>query len=420
MRIEIICTGDEVLSGKTVNTNYSHMARRLQEVGLDVTWGTTVGDDRESLVEAFRLASGRADAVIVNGGLGPTVDDLSQEVAAQAAGVGLVLDEKWLANIEGFYASRGRVMPPNNRKQAMLPEGSEFIDNPVGTACGFAIDIQKARFFFTPGVPREIRVMLDDEIIPRLLTLSGTQAVVTLRRFHSFGLGESRVDQMLSDLEAMAPGGEVKLGFQAHFPQLETKLFARGTSMDALDELLAPIEAAVRERLGGYILAEGDETLERNVLEPLQANAHNVAVAECGTFGAVASRLVAADASGTVFKRGVLAPDLAALAQALGIVIDLEGRGIGLAAQCAEAVRTACATSHGLCVLASWGERDNEGDVYIAISVEGQAPVLRHACIVGRADRVRTGGVEMGLDCLRRALNGLPTGELIDFEKQPA
>ena len=188
MRVEIVCTGDEVLSGKTINTNYSHMARRLQEVGIDVLWGTTVGDDRKSLQEAFRLASGRADAVIVNGGLGPTVDDLSQEVAAEAAGVGLILNEAWLENIQGFYKARGRVMPPNNRKQAMLPEGSEFIDNPVGTACGFAIDIGGARFFFTPGVPREIHKMLEDEIIPRLLQMSGEQAVVRLKRFHSFGL----------------------------------------------------------------------------------------------------------------------------------------------------------------------------------------------------------------------------------------
>ncbi len=147
MRIEILCTGDEVLSGKTINTNYSHMARRLQEIGADVIWGTTVGDDRKSLRAAFQQASVRADVVIVNGGLGPTVDDLSQEMAAEAAGVGLVLNESWLENIQSFYKARGREMPPNNRKQAMLPEGAEFIDNPVGTACGFAIDIGNARFF---------------------------------------------------------------------------------------------------------------------------------------------------------------------------------------------------------------------------------------------------------------------------------
>src|ERR1700719_4400758 len=135
MRIEIICTGDEVLTGKIVNTNFSYMAQKLEDVGLSVHWGTTVGDDRESLLLAFQLAGERADAVIVNGGLGPTVDDLSQEMAAQAACVDLVLNEKWLAWMEARFRQRSRVMPPNNRKQAMLPAGAEVIDNPVGTAC---------------------------------------------------------------------------------------------------------------------------------------------------------------------------------------------------------------------------------------------------------------------------------------------
>src|SRR5579875_1488903 len=135
MHIEIICTGDEVLTGKIVNTNFSHISQRFEDVGLSV----------------FRLAGERADAVIVNGGLGPTVDDLSQEIAAQAAGVGLVLNEEWLARMEAFFARRNRVMSANNKKQAMLPAGAELLDNPIGTACGFALDIGRARFFFTPG-----------------------------------------------------------------------------------------------------------------------------------------------------------------------------------------------------------------------------------------------------------------------------
>src|SRR3990170_5342188 len=134
MRIEIICTGDEVLTGKIVNTNFGFISQKLEDVGLSVHWGTTVGDDRETLLRAFRLAGERADAVIVNGGLGPTVDDLSQEVAAQAAGVELVLDDAWLARMEEFFRRRSRGMPPNNRKQAMLPVTAEIIDNPVGTA----------------------------------------------------------------------------------------------------------------------------------------------------------------------------------------------------------------------------------------------------------------------------------------------
>ena len=170
----MLCTGDEILSGKTVNTNYSYMARKLQDHGFSVTWGTTVGDDRESLLDAFLRAGSRADAVIVNGGLGPTVDDLSQEVAAQAAGVELELDKSWYGRIEAWYQARGRKMPENNTKQAMLPQGSEFIDNPIGTACGFAMDIGGARFFFTPGVPRELFRMMEEQLIPRLQKMRGT------------------------------------------------------------------------------------------------------------------------------------------------------------------------------------------------------------------------------------------------------
>src|ERR1700760_2382044 len=201
MRIEIICTGDEVLTGKISNTNFSYMAQKLEDVGLSVVWGTTVGDDRDTLLAAFQLAAQRGDAVIVNGGLGPTVDDLSQEVAAQAAGVELVLHQEWLARMESFFTRRMRTMPPNNVKQAMLPATAEFIDNPIGTACGFALDIGKARFFFTPGVPRELRRMLDEQVIPRLLKLGGITGVTRLKRFHSFGIGESRADNMLADME---------------------------------------------------------------------------------------------------------------------------------------------------------------------------------------------------------------------------
>src|ERR1700740_2701610 len=173
MRIEVICTGDEVLTGKIVNTNFGYMSQKLEDVGLSVQWETTVGDDRESLLLAFQLAGARADAVIVNGGLGPTVDDLSQEIAAQAAGVDLVLHADWLSRMEDFFAKRARAMPPNNVKQAMLPATAEMLDNPIGTACGFALDIGKARFFFTPGVPRELRRMLEEHGIPPPLGRSG-------------------------------------------------------------------------------------------------------------------------------------------------------------------------------------------------------------------------------------------------------
>src|SRR5207344_364013 len=183
--------------------------------------------------------------------------------------VELVLHEEWLTRMESFFQRRSRVMPPSNRKQAMLPAGAEMLDNPVGTACGFAVDVGRARFFFTPGVPRELRRMLEEQVIPRILAKSGVQAVIHLKRFHSYGLGESHVDALLAGVEEMVPDGSVKLGFRAHYPQLETKLTMRGADMEDIRKKLAPVESEVRRRLGNFILGEDDKTLEGVVLAEL-------------------------------------------------------------------------------------------------------------------------------------------------------
>src|ERR1700746_1102529 len=319
MRIEIICTGDEVLTGKIVNSNFSYMAQKLEDFGLSVTSGTIVGDDREELLAAFRMAGERADAVIVNGGLGPTVDDLSQEIAARAAGVELVLNEDWLQRMEDFFRRRNRVMSENNQKQAVLPAPAEILDNPIGTACGFALDIGKARFFFTPGVPRELRRMLEEQIIPRLLSRGGAPAVIRLKRFHSYGLGESHVDQLLTGVEDLIPDGGVKLGFRTHYPQIETKLTVRGADMDKIARKLAPVEAEVRKRLGNFILGEDDQTLEGVVLAALAKRDGTLAVVETFTAGQIAARIAHLPGAEKVFRRGLVARDPAELAATLGL-----------------------------------------------------------------------------------------------------
>src|SRR2546428_5487456 len=137
---------------------------------------------------------------------------------------------------------RSGVRPANNKKQAMLPPTAEVIDNPIGTACGFALDIGRARFFFTPGVPRELRRMLEEQIIPRLLAKSGLQSAIYLKRFHSYGLGESHVDALLTGVDELVAEGSVKLGFRAHYPQLETKLTGRGTDTDDIRANLPPVQ----------------------------------------------------------------------------------------------------------------------------------------------------------------------------------
>ncbi len=422
MRIEIICTGDEVLTGKIVNTNFSYMAQKLEDFGLSVSWGTIVGDDREELLAAFRLSGERADAVIVNGGLGPTVDDLSQEIAARAAGVELVLNEDWLQRMEDFFRRRNRVMSSNNRKQAMLPTTAEILDNPIGTACGFALDIGKARFFFTPGVPRELHRMLEEQIVPRLLARSGSPTAIYLKRFHTYGLGESHVDQLLTGVEELVPDGSIKLGFRTHYPQIETKLTVRGADMEDIQAKLAPVQEEVRRRLGNFIIAEDDQTLEDVVLAALAARGGSLAVIETFTGGQIAGRIAPLPGAEKVFRRGLVARDPAEIAATLG----LDGGLISgeLSRETVEAVAAAAreetGASHALAVLIEVDDGpdriDFGGSIHLAIAAEDGVE-SRRSRIYGGRDWVRLGAVELGLDCLRRYLRGLPVTERTDFER---
>ncbi|OGA39537.1 MAG: hypothetical protein A3G24_27405 [Betaproteobacteria bacterium RIFCSPLOWO2_12_FULL_62_13] len=422
MRIEVICTGDEVLTGKIVNTNFSFISQKLEDFGLSVRWETTVGDDRENLLLAFRLAGQRADAVIVNGGLGPTVDDLSQEIAAQAAGVDLVLSEEWLARMQTYFQRRSRPMPPSNRKQAMLPAGAEVIDNPVGTACGFTLDIGKARFFFTPGVPREMRRMVEEQIIPRLLARSGMQTAIYLKRFHSYGIGESHADSLLAGVAELAPDRSVKLGFRAHYPQLETKLTVHGADMDDIRRKLAPVEQEVRKRLGNFILAEDDQTLEGVVLAALASRDASLTLVETFTSGQITARIAHLPGAEKIIRRGIVARGMGEVYAAVG----LDGGSIaaGITRDTAEAVARSAqrhtGATHALAVLIDLDEGADRlefaGTVCLAIATEHDV-ASRRSRIVGGRDWVRLGAVEMGLDCLRRYLQDLPVYERIDFEK---
>ena len=422
MRIEIICTGDEVLTGKIVNTNFSYMSQKLEDFGLSVSWGTIVGDDREELLAAFRLSAEGANAVIVNGGLGPTIDDLSQEIAARAAGVELVLNEDWLQRMEDFFRRRNRVMSSNNKKQAMLPTTAEILDNPIGTACGFALDIGKARFFFTPGVPRELRRMLEEQIVPRLLARGGAPAAIHLKRFHSYGLGESHVDQLLTGVEDLVPDGSVKLGFRTHYPQIETKLTVRGADMDEIQAKLAPVQEEVRRRLGNFILGEDDQTLESVVLDALAARGGSLAMVETFTAGQIAARIAHLPGAEKVFRRGLVARDPAELAATLGLDGGLMSGELSreAAEQVARAMREETGVSHALAVLIEVDDGpdriDFGGSIHLAIAAEDGVE-SRRSRIYGGRDWVRLGAVELALDCLRRYLQGLPVTERTDFER---
>ena len=397
------------------------MANTLEDYGLAVRRGVTVGDDREELLRAFRDAASRSDAVIVNGGLGPTVDDLSQQIAAEVAGVELELNDYWLGRLHEMFTSRGRTMTENNRIQAMLPAGSELIENPIGTACGFAIDIGEARFYFTPGVPREMRRMVEEQLLPRLLEQSGVRSFIHLKRFHSYGLGESHVDEMLHDVEDMAPDGSVKLGFRTHYPQLETKLLVRAADEAGGMQRLLPLADEVRARMGNFIMAEDDATLEGVITAELAEAGETLALVEDFSGGQVAARLSLVPGSEAVLKAGFVALGNDARERILSEKVNVTD--LALAQALARAARGRSGASLGVSAVVEAGEspdpaRPGIEAMTIAIVIDSDAGSSEKTSqFTGARDWIRLGAVEMTLDCIRRHLQGRPLDQKTDCER---
>jgi nicotinamide-nucleotide amidase len=259
-------------------------------------------------------------------------------------------------------------------------------------------------------------------VIPRLLARAGAPLAIRLKRFHTYGLGESHVDQLLAGVEALAPDGDVKLGFRAHYPQIETKLTVRGADADDIARKLGPVEAEIRRRLGNFILAEDDDTLEGVVLQALAECGGSLALVETFTAGQIAARLAHLPGAEKIFRRALVARDPAEIARALGMDGGLIAGEItrATAEQVAEAIRREADASHALAVLIEVDDGpdriDFGGSIHLAIAAD-DGIASRRARIYGGREWVRLGAVELGLDCLRRYLKGLPVSERTDFER---
>lgn len=252
MRIEIISTGDEIVTGLVVDTNAAWLSALLLDQGWQVHRRATVGDNLADLKTVLQESASRADVVLVCGGLGPTADDLTAQAAAEAFGQPLTLFPEWLATIEARYASRGRPMAQSNAKQAWLPQGCEILDNPVGTACGFVVSQinsqGRSQLFFTPGVPFEFKQMVREQILPRLKQLAGAQTDTELRRFYSFGISESALSDML-DARPWPAG--IELGYRSSMPLIELKLIGHGATRADMEAAEARLLAAIQPWLVG-------------------------------------------------------------------------------------------------------------------------------------------------------------------------
>ncbi|HDU5283181.1 competence/damage-inducible protein CinA [Klebsiella quasipneumoniae] len=289
LNVEMLSTGDEVLHGQIVDTNAAWLADFFFNQGLPLTRRHTVGDDLDALVAILRECSEQADVLIVNGGLGPTSDDLSALAAATAKGEGLILHPEWLDTMTRFFAERGRPMAESNRKQAEIPASAEMINNPVGTACGFAIQLNRCLMFFTPGVPSEFKVMVEQEILPRLRQRFTLPEPPVCLRLTTFGRSESELAQSLNPL-TLPPG--VVMGYRSSMPIIELKLTGPAEQRDAMLALWPE----VRKVAGDSLIFEGTEGLPAQIARCLQERQLSLTLSEQFTGGLLALQLSRAGA----------------------------------------------------------------------------------------------------------------------------
>jgi nicotinamide-nucleotide amidase len=288
MDAAILSIGTELTLGQTVDTNSAWLSRRLAEIGVPVRMHVTVSDDLEPIRRELTRAAENVDVVLVTGGIGPTEDDLTRQALADVMGVSLELREEWVERIREYFTSRGREMPEANRVQAMFPVGSDPIPNCCGTAPGIFARCGRAQVFIMPGVPREMRVMYDEQILPVLAPRAGGATILTANLW-CYGAGESDIGDRIRDL--MQRGRNPSVGTTAQQTVIGVRIAAHGESREVAQRLLDETRAEVRRRLGTLVYGEGDDTLQSVVGALLRERGLTLTTAESCTGGLIAARI---------------------------------------------------------------------------------------------------------------------------------
>ena len=317
MNAEIITIGNEILSGRIVDSNSAFIGARLSGIGVPLTWITSVGDDPDRIAQAFEQAWARADVIIVTGGLGPTHDDMTKLVFAEWFGRKLVLNEQVLEQVRARFAHRGIEMPSSNVDQAMVPEGVEALENRWGTAPGLHLEEAGKHVFLLPGVPREMKGLLEQCVIP-ILKRSGFGRSILQHTLRSTGISESALYERLRDL----PGMDA-LAFLPGLAGVDLNITVQGDEERVVQAQVERMAAEIRERVGTFLYGEGDQTIEAVLGEMLMAKGWRIAVAESCTGGLIANRITDAPGSSDYFERGIVAYSNRAKVELLGVPEDL-------------------------------------------------------------------------------------------------
>ena len=335
MKAEVISIGDELLAGLTINHNAAFIAEKLIEIGMPVRWITTVGDHEKDLLNAMDQAGQRADVIIMTGGLGPTHDDISRNVVATFLNSKLVLQEDVLRKIESVFRKRGKTMAPTNRIQAKIPEKAAFIENPVGTAPGIQFEKNGHRFYLLPGVPSEMKNMMIRKVLP-LLQNNPSNDIFMKKMLRTVGIAESDLYEKILDFPKKF--SEVRLAFLPNPSGIVMRLTTRCKTKINCEQVILEAERYIRHRVGCYIYGEGDNLIEKTIIDLLQEHQKTIAVAESCTGGLIASKLTNIPGSSSCFERGVVAYSNTAKIDILGVSETILKKHGAVSAETAEAM----------------------------------------------------------------------------------
>lgn len=411
MNFEIISVGTELLLGQIVNTNAQVISRMLSELGFNVYYTTVVGDNPARLKSALEAAAGRADGIITTGGLGPTGDDLTKETIAAYCGLRCVMHEESRRRIEERFASQGQYMPESNLKQAEMPEGCIILENDNGTAPGAIIETDRNVFIMLPGPPSEMRPMLLGKVRPYLEKRA--ECVIHSKSLRIFGVGESAAEEKLK--AAIERQTNPTIAPYAKTGEMELRLTARAQNVTEAERMLAPLEAEVREILGDFVYAEGeDANLQNTVVELLCGKSLTVATAESCTGGLVAKKLTDIPGSSGCFQCGLVTYSNEKKQELLGVSGDTLAACGAVSEQTAlemsRGVRERSGADIGIGITGIAGpgggtEEKPVGLVYISICADGLHKAYRFYLAGGR-DMVRERASLYALDMIRRCVLG--------------
>lgn len=404
----ILSTGDELTTGRVVDTNSAAIADRLFAAGVEVAAVLKVGDDREKLLWAFGQARNLGDLIIGTGGLGPTADDLTTEMVGEFLGCKLKRDEAVATALKQRFAARGIAWTENNLKQALFPEGATVIPNPVGTAPGFRIEVGQGKtLIWLSGVPREMIAMLNETVMPWIAEQKGDAAKIAACTFKIHGLTESKLDDLVKPVKL---GTYAKLSFRAHFPDLTLRLTVSGGA--AREQDFTEIRQQLRQILSPYIYAEGDATLEEVVGHLLMDRHQSLALAESCTGGLISQRITRIAGSSAYYLGGAVTYSNESKARFLGVQpMTLEKHGTvsrETALEMSQGIREKTGADIGLSVTGIAGPSGGSaakpvGTVWISIAMD-KLHEARRFQFHGERERVILGASQAALNWLRRCL----------------